>query len=154
MGRGNRHLPKINQTDNCPAIGLELRGGFDMADFEALKTKYQSVMNVGASVALSMQNLHVEDEKLLIRGTVPSEHAKNALWDEIKRVNPACDDVAADINIAAGSYTVQSGDTLSKIAKAIYGNPGDYNKIFNANTDKLDNPDMIKVGQVLTLPAA
>ncbi len=124
-----------------------------MADFEALKAKYQPVMNAGAEVALSVQNLNLEGEKLFVRGTVPSQHAKDTVWDAIKQVNPACDDIDADINIAAGSYTVQSGDTLSKIAKHIYGDANHYHAIFNANTDKLDDPDSIQVGQELTLPA-
>jgi nucleoid-associated protein YgaU len=124
-----------------------------MASFEELKAKYQPVMDVGGEVGLSVQNLHTEGDKLLIRGTVPTGHGKNALWDEIKRINPAVDDVVADINVTGGTYTVQAGDTLSKIAKRFYGDANDYNKIFQANQDKLDDPDQIKVGQELTLPA-
>lgn len=50
------------------------------------------------------------------------------------------------------SYTVQSGDTLSKIAKEYYGNSNDYMKIFEANRDALSDPDKIKVGQELVIP--
>lgn len=50
-------------------------------------------------------------------------------------------------------YTVQSGDTLSKIAKEMYGNANDYNKIFEANRPMLSHPDKIYVGQVLRIPA-
>ena len=38
------------------------------------------------------------------------------------------------------------------IAAKYYGNGADYNKIFNANTDKISNPNLIYVGQVLTIP--
>lgn len=123
-----------------------------MASFEDLKAKYQPVMDVGGEVGLSLQNLNMEGDKLLMRGTVPTGHGKNALWDAIKQVNPACDDIIADFNVTGGTYTVQSGDTLSKIAKRFYGNANDYNKIFAANRDKLDDPDQIQVGQQLTLP--
>ncbi len=51
-------------------------------------------------------------------------------------------------------YTVQSGDTLSKIAKAHLGDANAYMKIFEANKDKLSDPDKIQVGQVLTIPTA
>ena len=51
------------------------------------------------------------------------------------------------------TYTVQSGDSLSKIAKHFYGNANDWRKIFEANTDQLSNPDRIKPGQVLKIPA-
>lgn len=50
-------------------------------------------------------------------------------------------------------YTVKSGDTLSKIAKEMYGNANDYMKIFDANKPMLSHPDKIYVGQVLRIPA-
>lgn len=50
------------------------------------------------------------------------------------------------------TYTVQSGDTLWKIAKEAYGSGGEYMKIFEANRDQLDNPDLIRPGQVLKIP--
>ncbi|MBW8824058.1 MAG: LysM peptidoglycan-binding domain-containing protein [Xanthomonadales bacterium] len=52
------------------------------------------------------------------------------------------------------SYTVKSGDTLSAIAKQFYGHANKYNVIFEANRDILDDPDKIKPGQVLKIPAA
>lgn len=125
-----------------------------MADLEALKSKYQSVIDTAAEVGMDVQHIHIQDEKLYLSGLVASEAAKNAIWDEVKRVNPAYDDINPDINVGAGKYTVQSGDSLSKIAKRVYGDANAYHQIFNANTDKLDNPDQIQVGQELTLPAA
>jgi nucleoid-associated protein YgaU len=55
---------------------------------------------------------------------------------------------------AEQSYTVQKGDTLSHIAKQFYGKASGWNRIFEANRDQLDNPDLIKPGQVLKIPAA
>jgi nucleoid-associated protein YgaU len=52
----------------------------------------------------------------------------------------------------ARSYTVQSGDSLSKIAKHVYGDANKWHAIFDANRDKIRNPDLIQPGQVLTLP--
>ena len=49
-------------------------------------------------------------------------------------------------------YTVKSGDTLSKIAKAHYGDAGKYPAIFEANQPMLKDPDEIYPGQVLRLP--
>lgn len=57
--------------------------------------------------------------------------------------------------LGAGSektYTVKSGDTLSKIAKEFYGDANKYMDIFNANKDKLSDPDKIKPGQELVIP--
>jgi LysM repeat protein len=49
-------------------------------------------------------------------------------------------------------YEVVAGDTLSKISKEFYGDAMQYMKIFEANRDILDNPDLIKVGQQLKIP--
>lgn len=49
-------------------------------------------------------------------------------------------------------YTVASGDSLSKIAKAQYGDPMKYQQIFEANRPMLEHPDKIYPGQVLRIP--
>lgn len=53
---------------------------------------------------------------------------------------------------APRTHTVKSGDTLSGIAKSYYGNASLFPRIFDANRDKLSDPDRIRVGQVLTVP--
>jgi nucleoid-associated protein YgaU len=58
---------------------------------------------------------------------------------------PAADD-------GARTYTVKSGDSLWKIAEAMYGNGSKYTKIFDANRDILDDPDRIFPGQELKIP--
>lgn len=50
------------------------------------------------------------------------------------------------------TYTVKSGDCLWNIAKKFYGNGSQYNKIYNANRDKIKRPNLIYPGQVLTIP--
>ena len=50
------------------------------------------------------------------------------------------------------TITVQAGDSLSKIAKREYGDANKWHAIFEANRDKIKNPDLIHPGQVLTLP--
>ena len=50
------------------------------------------------------------------------------------------------------TYTVKSGDCLWNIAKKYYGNGARYSDIFNANKDKISNPNLIYPGQVLTIP--
>jgi len=51
-----------------------------------------------------------------------------------------------------GSYTVQSGDTLWNIAEIVYGDGSKYAKIFDANSDLLEQPDQILPGQKLLIP--
>ena len=66
------------------------------------------------------------------------------------------DDVHGSVSsTAAGSsrtYTVVAGDSLSKIAKRELGDATKWNAIYEANRDKIKNPDLIHPGQVLTLP--
>lgn len=50
------------------------------------------------------------------------------------------------------TYTVKRGDCLWNIAKKFYGNGSLYTKIYNANRDKIKNPNLIYTGQVLTIP--
>jgi len=54
---------------------------------------------------------------------------------------------------AERSYTVESGDSLSKIAKNQYGKASKWRAIYDANRDQLDDPDLIHPGQVLRIPA-
>ena len=51
-------------------------------------------------------------------------------------------------------YTVVSGDSLSKIAKRFYGDAGKWRRIYEANTDKIKDPDLIYPGQEFTIPSA
>lgn len=60
-------------------------------------------------------------------------------------------DSTAEI-VGEQSYTVQKGDSLSKIAKQHYGDANAWQKIFQANRDVLDDPDKIFPGQTLRLP--
>jgi nucleoid-associated protein YgaU len=107
--------------------------------------------------------------KLHFRGTVNSEDEKNQIWNALKTVPDWQKDVVADIEVRPGAqrsatpaagggqqaqqtYTVQSGDTLSGIAKKFLGNANAYMDIFNANKDQLSDPDKIKPGQVLKIP--
>jgi nucleoid-associated protein YgaU len=64
---------------------------------------------------------------------------------------PSAEDIAA-AEFTSRTYTVQKGDTLSKIAKEMYGNAGKYPVIFEANQPMLKHPDKIYPGQVLRIP--
>jgi LysM repeat protein len=131
--------------------------------FNELRTKYQSVLNTIESEDVQVRNLHVEGDKLFIKGVAPSEDAKNRVWDQIKQVDTNYKDLNADISVnpslgvsqtasGAESYTVKSGDTLSEISRQYYGNPNEYMRIFYANRDKLNDPNQIQVGQQLVIP--
>lgn len=55
--------------------------------------------------------------------------------------------------VGGTSYTIEKGDTLSKIARDHYGKASAWHQIFEANRDVIDDPDRIFPGQVIKLPA-
>jgi LysM repeat protein len=143
--------------------------------FEELRNKYQSVLNLADQQQLQFRNLHVEDNKLVIRAVAPSQEVANRIWDQLKLVNPNLDDITADISVSESaaqsatastqgttpqsttassgqSYTVKSGDTLSKISRQFYGDANEYMRIFYANRDQIHDPNKIQVGQNLVIP--
>jgi len=121
-----------------------------------LKEKYQDLMKYGESLGLKQEYVKEEEGKLKIKGNVPFQLEKDKFWDKIKTFSDWKNEVSADIRIdneeIYGQYEVKSGDSLSKIAKDIYGDPMQYKKIFEFNTDILSNPDLIKPGQTLKIP--
>ena len=97
------------------------------------------------------------DGKLYWKGTIATEEQKNEIWAAIKTVPDWQKDIVADIQVtgpapaAPKTYTVQAGDTLSKIAKMHLGDANAYMRIFELNKDQLSDPDKIKPGQVLKI---
>jgi nucleoid-associated protein YgaU len=126
----------------------------------ALREKYSYAIQTAKN--LRMQGGAEEREgKLHFDGTVQTQEEANKIWDAIKTIPSWQQEVVADIRATGPApgpqgertYTVQSGDTLSRIAKEMLGNANAYMDIFNANKDQLTDPDKIKPGQVLKIPA-
>lgn len=121
-----------------------------------LKEKYSAVLELGKQLDVKNGDVKEEGGKLHVKGTTTYALDKDLLWDKIKTYSGWENEIVADIKVEKtdiyGVYTVKSGDTLSKIAKQLFGNANRYMDIFNLNTDILKNPDLIKVGQKLKLP--
>lgn len=113
----------------------------------------------------------VDDKVVTLTGTVPDMKVKarvmevfNELVDTDNTVNkltvprpepkpePVEEVPAVAEQPTERLYQVVAGDTLGGIAKQFYGNAGKYMKIFEANRDVLDDPNLIKVGQKLRIP--
>jgi nucleoid-associated protein YgaU len=127
----------------------------------ALREKYNYAIQTAKNLRFQ-GGADERDGKLHFNGTVQTQDDANKIWDAIKTIPSWQQEVVADIRAtgpAPGSqqtertYTVKSGDTLSKIAKETLGDATAYMEIFNANKDQLSDPDKIKPGQVLKIPA-
>ena len=129
-----------------------------MANLDQLKAKYQSVIDLAKARGVSLKHVHLENDKLVIKGDAPNQAIKNEVWTCIKAIDAAYADLTVDLPLDASLpvpariHEVKSGETLSKLAKQYYGDPAKYPRIFEANRDQLSNPDLIKVGQKLKIP--
>lgn len=122
----------------------------------ALMEKYRNVLELTGK--LPIEGLAVEEKggKLNIVGTTPYQLEKDLVWDAIKQKSGWESEVMADLRVkntdVYGYWVVESGDSLSKIAKKTYDDAKKYMKIFEANKDVLKDPDLIKPGQKLKIP--
>jgi nucleoid-associated protein YgaU len=122
----------------------------------SLQEKYQSLIDLANRSGISNLNITEGEGFIKIEGAASDAETKQALWDEYGRLDPdyRSGDLVLDVTAPEAStvsYTVQSGDSLTKIGEH-YG--VSWQKIFDANRDKLDNPDKIFPGQELTIPQA
>jgi nucleoid-associated protein YgaU len=132
-----------------------------------LREKYNHAIQTAKQIRFD-GSAEERDGKLHFSGTVNSEDEKNQIWNALKTVPDWQKEVIADIRVRPGAqqpaqqrgttgsdqtHTVQPGDTLSAIARTYLGDANAYMEIFNANRDQLTDPDKIKPGQVLKIPA-
>lgn len=96
-------------------------------------------------------------DKVTINGSAPTQADREKAIlaaGNVQYVAQVEDNISVDApEPESRMYTVQSGDTLSKISKEVYGDANQYNKIFEANKPLLSDPNKIYPGQVLRIPA-
>lgn len=130
-------------------------GGSQEDRAEKLKKHIDSLELPGAdkvSIAVA------DDGSATVTGNVSSQEDREKILvavGNVAGVGQVTDSVTV---VQAGAesryYTVKSGDTLSAIAKSVYGSASDYQRIFDANKPMLTHPDKIYPGQVLIIPEA
>jgi nucleoid-associated protein YgaU len=127
-----------------------------MADLDQLKQKYAPVIETierFTPYGATLDDVRLDGEKLIIKGTVPSTVVANRVWDHIKKVDPTYSDLEHQIATSGGDtqpVTIQSGDTLSAISLLFYGNANKYPQIAKAN--QLADPNNVPIGTTLQLP--
>src|ERR1700733_1999104 len=127
-----------------------------MADLDQLKQKYAPVIDTiqgFTEYGATLDSVDLDGEQLHLKGTVPSTVTANRVWDVIKEVDPTFSDLHHEIATTGGpnqSYSVKSGDNLSKISNRFYGSPNHYSNI--AAASNIPDPNKIQVGQQITIP--
>jgi nucleoid-associated protein YgaU len=126
----------------------------------------EAINEVGATTpGVSGLSAEVRDKVITLNGEADSREAANLVMSKIDQAVKA-DNIVNAIKVKKAPepepepepvveervYEVVSGDTLGGIAQKYYGKASEYMKIFEANRDILDNPDLIKVGQKLRIP--
>src|SRR5687768_1470332 len=93
----------------------------------AVRDKYQSLIDLANQSGVSGLQVSEEGDVLRVSGTAPSEGVKQKLWDEYNRIDPdmRSGDLVMNLEVGGGgggegggaTYTVKSGDSLSKIGQ-------------------------------------
>jgi len=123
-----------------------------------LTDKYGDAYILATNLGGTNLNAQEDNGHLTISGSLPTKYAVNQVWDKVKEIDPGLS--AGDLTLSLsparediyGEYEVQPGDTLSGIAKIVSHGALSYQQIFEANTDQLDDPNKIQVGQTLVIP--
>ena len=123
----------------------------------ALESKYDSALNAARQAGINVTTQEVNG-KLQIQGTAPYQMQKDEFFDELKKNSGWENEVDANIKVGNmqyyGEYTIQPGDTLSKIASRYLGDASKYPMIVEANPDTIPDPDRINAGATIKLPLA
>lgn len=120
----------------------------------SLHDKYKEVADLASQLGIENLQIREQDNVLYIDGTAKSAADKDKLWNAYEKIDPdyRSADVVMNIDVEEGvsrEYTVERGDSLSKIGKA-YG--VSWQDIFEANKDIISNPDLIQPGWKLKIP--
>lgn len=124
-------------------------------------TAGEAIAKYVASQNLSAQNLKVSydgaTKTVTVSGIASDQATKEKIvlcCGNVHSVAKVDDQmtVAQGTAPAASMYEVKAGDTLSKIAKSVYGDANSYQKIFDANKPMLTDPNKIYPGQQLRIP--
>jgi nucleoid-associated protein YgaU len=122
----------------------------------ALQDKYRELITTAQSAGVSNLQVREQDNVLYIDGVAPSEEIKQRLWDIYGKIDPdyRSADLVMNVKVVQGNggtkeYVVVSGDNLSKIGKKFNVK---WKDIYEANKDKIKNPDHIEPGWKLKIP--
>ncbi len=137
----------------------EAEAAKEAAEAAAANARKESLLaDIITSTGIEIENLEVKlsGDLVTVHGSADSQSDKEKVILALGNIDgiAAVDDrITVEEQVEQSRfYTVKSGDTLSKIAKAQYGNAMKYMEIFEANQPMLEDPNKIYPGQVLRIP--
>ena len=122
----------------------------------SVTSKYQSLLDQARAAGVRDLSAQEQNGVLYVTGTAATPAIKQQLWDTYNRLDPdmRAADAVLNIEVAGGDeavyYTVEKGDSLSKIAQHYPGVT--WQQIFEANRDQVKDANLIQVGQKLRIP--
>jgi len=125
-------------------LKVEFKDGFVTLGGECNTARTKRIATLTAGNNKGVQS--VEADGLVVRAAPVAETLPDPVAVEAEVVAEVAEEEPGEY------YTIQSGDTLSGIAKTHYGNAMDYTKIFEANREVIKDPDKIYPGQKIFLP--
>lgn len=138
--------------------GAKIFGGGGKDAEEEKQEKIKQLYDVVNDLALEVEDLNIDmnEDTVILRGKVTAQSEKEKVILAVGNVNGVAQvDDQMEVETPepeAVFYEVKSGDSLSKIAKAHYGDAMKYPVIFEANKPMLKDPDLIYPGQMLRIP--
>ncbi|MEO7976527.1 LysM peptidoglycan-binding domain-containing protein [Flavobacterium sp.] len=119
-----------------------------------LQEKYHDLISLAADLVIADLLVREQNNVLYIDGTAKSAEDKEKLWGVYGKIDPDFRAADAVVNIEVADtittdYTVQKGDSLSKIGKE---HGVSWQVIYEANKDIITNPDLIQPGWKLKIP--
>jgi len=121
-------------------------------------TKIDALKSEVSRLGIPVSGLNIElAEQVIVSGSTETNADREKIilaLGNVEGIGSVADNIAVtNPEPESVFHEVKSGDTLSKIAKDVYGDPMKYPAIFEANKPMLEHPDKIYPGQILRIPA-
>ncbi len=127
----------------------------NVEEANANKVELMKAIVDGSGIPVENLDLIVDDDAVIVYGQTESVEDKEKvilMVGNIEGIATVDDRISVVAPVTSIFHEVKSGDTLSKIAAEVYGDPMKYNIIFEANRPMLEHPDKIYPGQMLRIP--
>lgn len=133
--------------------GIDLVEGRPEPQLQELQVSLSATQQRLAEAQLKLQQAELRQGNISRQPPPEWAQQKLALLEEIQQLKSAPATPRAPAAPAlVQTYTVQRGDTLSRISQKVYGEASQWRKIYEANRDKIPNQNALKLGTTLVIP--